>query len=318
MKHIYRFTPYLKSAIWGGEEICRFKAIPCSRHDIGESWEVSAMPGAESVDADDGTPLSVLTRRYGERLLGRHVAQRFGKMFPLLIKFIYTHDRLSLQVHPDDALAGRRHNMLGKTEMWYIIDTKPMATILSGLVRDIDAAEYFRRVADGTLQDIVACHHSAPGDVFFLPPGRVHAAGAGNFLVEVQQASDITYRIDDYRRRDSQGKLRELHTDLAADAIDFRCHPFCKTVPQPVAPGTDQLTLCRYFRVLKESVDGTRTIANTDGSFMVLICIDGEGTATVADTTVDIAKGQSILIPAAEPSATVSGHLTLLSVTVPL
>ena len=138
--------------------------------------------------------------------------------------------------------------MLGKTEMWYIIDTKPMATILSGLVRDIDAAEYFRRVADGTLQDIVACHHSAPGDVFFLPPGRVHAAGAGNFLVEVQQASDITYRIDDYRRRDSQGKLRELHTDLAADAIDFRCHPFCKTVPQPGRPRQPtSSTLCRIL-----------------------------------------------------------------------
>lgn len=224
MRQPIKFLPYFKSTIWGGDEISRFKGISLNCKDIGESWELSAVPGCESIVADGedcGLTLKDLVVKYREELVGKHVYERFGDEFPLLVKFIDAKDDLSLQVHPDDRLAKQRHNSFGKTEMWYILNSQKNAKIHTGLTRQIDADEYEKRVREKTLMEVVGSYDSTPGDLFFLPAGRLHAIGTGNFLVEIQQSSDITYRVDDYGRRDSEGNLRELHTELAKDAIDY-------------------------------------------------------------------------------------------------
>ncbi|MGN0207202.1 MAG: type I phosphomannose isomerase catalytic subunit, partial [Muribaculaceae bacterium] len=222
-----RFETYLKPVIWGGDKIAAFKGVECGRHDIGESWEISGVPGHESIVAtgeNKGLSLPEVIEKYKGDLVGWNVYRRFGNEFPLLIKLIDAKSNLSLQVHPDDNLARRRHNSLGKTEMWYIIDTDADARILAGMSKEIDADEYVRRVEDNTILDVVAEHNSHPGDLFFLPAGRIHAICAGNLLAEIQETSDITYRVYDYGRVDAYGRPRELHVDLAKDAIDYKVY----------------------------------------------------------------------------------------------
>ncbi len=216
--------PYFKSVIWGGERICKYKGVEQTEEKIGESWEISAVPGHESVVAEGpykGMRITELIDCFGAELLGSKVMERYDGKFPLLVKLIDANDNLSVQVHPDDELAKKRHDSLGKTEMWYIIDADKGAKIYSGLNREMTPEEYVARVADNTIEETLAVHDSHPGDIFFLPAGRVHAIGAGNLLAEIQESSDITYRIYDYERRDAQGNARELHTELAKDAIEY-------------------------------------------------------------------------------------------------
>ena len=247
-----KFTPILKSVIWGGEKIAALKHIETSRTDIGESWEISGVPGHETEVAegqDKGLTLSQLIDKYRERLVGADVWQRFGTSFPLLVKIIDARSDLSVQVHPDDALAKERHNCAGKTEMWYILDTEPGAQIYAGICRELNPEKYAEAVASNTIMDYIQAHDSHSGDVFFLPAGRVHAIGAGNLLLEIQQTSDITYRIYDYDRRDAQGNPRELHTRLAADAIDYTIYPDYKSAPKPLGDNLKSLASSRYFDV---------------------------------------------------------------------
>lgn len=213
LKEPLHFSPYLKSVIWGGEAIAPFKGIVTDQKSIGESWEISAVPGKVSV-VDRGTfkgkSFTELIEEFGPALVGGKVYETYGKNFPLLIKIIDAKDNLSVQVHPDDELAEKRHHCPGKTEMWHIIDTAPGAKIYVGLKQSITPDEYEHRVADNTIMDVIDSYDSAPGDTFFLPAGRIHAIGAGNLLAEIQETSDITYRIYDYDRRDADGNPRLL------------------------------------------------------------------------------------------------------------
>lgn len=320
MRQPIKFLPYFKTTIWGGDEISRFKGISLNCNDIGESWELSAVPGCESIVADGedcGMTLNNLVEKYKDELVGRNVYERFGNNFPLLVKFIDAKDDLSLQVHPDDRLARERHDSFGKTEMWYILNSKENAKIHTGLTRQIDAEEYEKRVRDRTLMEVVASYDTTPGDLFFLPAGRLHAIGTGNFLVEIQQSSNITYRVDDYNRRDASGNLRELHTELAKDAIDYRYYPDYKSSSQRIDEATEKLVKCDYFDVNKITVDGSRSIRNTEDSFMGLVCIGGNGKLKVDGISTPVRQGETLLLPAHVDEFDVEGNLSLLTVVIP-
>ena len=310
-----RFRPYLKTVIWGGDSICEYKGIPQPEPNIGESWEVSAVPGHESVVEEgpyEGLKLSDLIDSFGPSLLGDAVFARYGARFPLLIKLIDANDNLSVQVHPDDSLARERHNSLGKTEMWYIIRTRENARIYAGLSMVLTPEEYERRVRDNTLTEALAVHEAAPGDVFYLPAGRVHAIGAGNLLAEIQENSDITYRIYDYDRRDKEGNPRELHTALAKDAIDFKVYPNYKNEPADESEACAELVSCEHFTTHRLRLDGETELKFDRRSFTVIMCVEGNATLAYASGSTIIDCGQTLLIPAVLDSLHLSGTATLL------
>ncbi|MCC8176313.1 MAG: class I mannose-6-phosphate isomerase [Bacteroidales bacterium] len=295
-----RFQPLYKSVIWGGECIAAYKGETIEQPCVGESWEISAIPGHETTVIEGpyaGLKLSELVNLLGERLLGRRVFSLYGADFPLLIKFIDAKHDLSLQVHPGELIARRRHGCAGKTEMWYIIATHPGAKILSGFSRAITSQEYRAKVADGTILDSVAEHTTAPGDVFYIPSGRVHAIGAGNLLLEVQQSSDITYRIYDYNRLDKNGKPRELHTEIAAEAIDYRLRDDYRETPRQVAKGEEVLVQCPVFEVRKLTVEGHIDLRPPRESFLTMTCVEGTVEVRTPVSFDHISRGQTLLIP---------------------
>lgn len=315
-----KFLPYFKSTIWGGNRISRFKNMSSNCTSIGESWELSGIDGCESIVAEgthSGMTLSALTEKYGEQLLGKKVYSKFGPKFPLLLKFIDARQDLSIQVHPDDKLAMERHNSLGKTEMWYVLETSEGAKIRTGLKYSITPDEYTSRVRENTLTDVIGCYDSQPGDVYYLPAGRLHAICAGNFLIEVQESSDITYRVDDYGRRDADGNLRELHTELAKDAIDYSYYDDCKSEATILTETTKKLVKCDYFNVKLEEVSEERTIINTDDSFMALTCLNGDGYISTEAKAIKVKQGETVLVPAKLNEFKVGGSATFLTITVP-
>lgn len=305
MTRIYplKFEPILKSVIWGGDEITRFKDIEPIRDGIGESWEISQVKDHVSVVANGplkGKTLTEIIRTYGSGLLGKHIAERFGDKFPLLIKFIDAHDNLSIQVHPNEELALRRHHSFGKTEMWYVISAKEDAGLYSGFSRQITPDEYVERVKNDTFMEVLQFHPVKSGDVFFLPAGRVHAIGKGIFIAEIQQTSDITYRIYDYNRRDAQGNPRELHTELAKDAIDYTVYADYKTHYTAVENEAVQLVKSNYFTtdLLEADRPVIRAIAEKD-SFVIYMCMNGKGELRDSDGgSTPIKKGDTVLVPA--------------------
>lgn len=310
-----RFEPYLKSVIWGGDKICRYKGIRQDQPKIGESWEISAVPGHESVVADGpfkGETLTALIDKFGERLLGTKVMRQYGGKFPLLIKIIDANDDLSVQVHPDDTLAMKRHNCAGKTEMWYIIGNEPGAKIYAGLNTKMDGEEYVRRVKEGTFAETLAWTEPAPGDVYFIPAGRVHAIGAGCLLAEIQQSSDITYRIYDYDRRDAQGNTRQLHTEEAKDAINYEVLPDYRNPRLQDREGVTPLVECPYFNTYKVIADGSEKLPLSPESFTILICTEGACTLHCPGGDTDMRPGMTLLLPAAISRASVEGKATLL------
>ncbi|MDE7410534.1 MAG: class I mannose-6-phosphate isomerase [Paramuribaculum sp.] len=315
-----KFQPILKSAIWGGEKIAPFKGIVTDQKHIGESWEISGVKGNESVvlnGTDAGLTLSEMITKYKEALVGSRNYERFGSEFPLLIKIIDADGDLSLQVHPDDELARERHNSLGKTEMWYIVDTEPGAVICAGLSKNITPDTYAEMVADNTLMEAVAHHNSHPGDVFFLPAGRIHSIGAGNLLVEVQETSDITYRIYDFGRVDAKtGKPRELHVEQAKDAIDYTVYPSYVSDKDASVDGVTDLVHCSHFEVYRVDIDGEKIFYPHNESFTTLTCIDGEMTVTDdRGNSLPIKKGESMLIPAMASKIIISGKGSLIQAT---
>jgi mannose-6-phosphate isomerase len=306
----FQFEPILKPVIWGGADICRFKKIEPLREGIGESWEISGVHGNVSRVSNGrlaGASLNELLARGREKLVGKKVYQKFGNTFPLLIKFIDARDDLSIQVHPGDALAKKRHNSFGKTEMWYVINAAPGAYLYSGFKESITPEEYPETVKNNTFTDKLMRYDVKAGDVFYLPAGRVHAIGAGCFIAEIQQTSDITYRIYDYNRKDAAGNSRELHTEQAKDAIDFRVYDSYKTEygknrNSPVAIATSP-----YFttQLLEMDIPVKRDYSALD-SFVIYICIAGR--CTVKDDKGNceiIRRGQSMLIPADTQSVTI-------------
>ena len=297
------FKPILKSVIWGGSQICPFKGITPTEEGVGESWELSHVDDNFSVVAEGelaNKSLDELIKEYGKELVGGKVMERFGSRFPLLIKFIDARDNLSIQVHPDDELAKVRHNSFGKTEMWYVIKADKGASLYSGFSQQIDKEEYVKRVENNTIMDVLKKYDVSEGDVFFLPAGRVHAIGAGCFIAEIQQTSNITYRIYDYNRKDKNGNTRELHTELAKDAIDYTLYPDYRTHYKAHTNATVNLADCKYFTTNLIELDTVmvRDFEELD-SFVIYICM--EGSATLRDSNgyeIRIHQGQTALIPA--------------------
>ena len=316
-----KFEDIFKTVVWGGEKIAPFKGVQTDQHNIGESWELSGVKGNESVVANGplaGHTITELACQYKEALLGKKVYETTGTEFPLLIKFIDARDDLSVQVHPDDTLAGARHNgSKGKTEMWYVVQADEGAHLMAGLSRQTTPQEYESKVNDNTVTEILKDYKVREGDTFFIPAGRVHSIGKGCFIAEIQQTSDITYRIYDFGRLGLDGKPRELHTELAKDAIDYTVLDDYRTHYPQITDSENTLVSCKYFTTslfdLFQSV--TKDIASLD-SFLIAICIDGQGTISDGHgNSIQIRKGETILLPADSLSATFTpeGSMKLLA-----
>lgn len=311
MLYPFLFEPILKKILWGGSDICSFKGLP-PQDGIGESWEISHVENNYSVVANGeltGESLNDLIRTYKHRLVGRKVMKRFGSTFPLLIKFIDARENLSVQVHPNDELAQKRHHSFGKTEMWYVVKAAPGASLYSGFSKQIDAEEYVKRVEDNTIMEVLQRHDVNEGDVFFLPAGRVHAIGAGCFIAEIQQTSNITYRIYDYNRKDADGNERELHTESAKEAIDYTFLPNgYQTYYNAYTNTTVPLAESKYFTTnLLELNAFTRLDLSHKDSFVIYICLAGKATLTDnKGNHLEIRQGQTVLVPADTETITFS------------
>ena len=312
-----KFEDILRPMIWGGEEISRFKQLPEVHPGIGESWEISQVGDRISVVSegeDKGKTITELIKRDGANLLGKHVAARYADKFPLLIKFIDAHDNLSIQVHPNDELAMARHNSFGKTEMWYVIDAKPGAGLYSGFSKQITPAEYVERIKNNTITDVLQFHEVKSGDVFFLPAGRIHAICEGILIAEIQQSSDITYRIYDYDRRDAQGNARELHIEQSIDAVDFKMYDNLRT--DYAAKNNDAVGLvkCPYFNTSLYNITYSKVLDYSDiDSFIILIGIGGMGKLTDTEGNVRfLHECESLLIPATTATLYIEGPVKFL------
>ena len=293
--------------IWGGEKIAPYKGIAAKQSNIGESWELSGVKGDESVVAEGeyaGRTLPQLIAELKGELVGEKVYATHGTEFPLLIKFIDARDDLSIQVHPNDALSQQRHGKHGKTEMWYVVEAAEGAHLKSGFSQRISPEEYERRVADNTLTDVLCDYAVQPGDVFFLPAGRVHAICAGSFVAEIQQTSDVTYRIYDYGRVGKDGKPRELHTELAKEAIDYTVLPDYRTHYEAKQNAETPLVSCPYFITSLYDLTAPleKDLSELD-SFVVVMCLAGSGLLLDdAGGRTIIRRGETLLVPAATKS----------------
>lgn len=298
------FQPNLHTVVWGGKRLEAWKQLYESGEPIGESWEVSAVPSSPSTIANgeyQGMALTDVVALHPEEILGEAVARKYDNKMPLLVKFIDAQADLSIQVHPDDEMAMREHGKMGKTEMWYVIDAKPGAYLYAGFNKKLTAEEYKQRVADGTITDVLAKHEVHTGDVFYLPSGRVHAICGGILLAEVQQSSDVTYRIFDYNRPGIDGKPRELHTELAAQALDFNFYEEYRTVYDVDDSRANHCIDSSYFSVRIVDVNGPfhRNLLKYD-SFIITMCLQGDCYIRIRQTgdEVLLREGWSCLVPA--------------------
>ena len=303
ISHLLKFDPIYKEKIWGGHKI-RTELGKDFGHlaNCGESWEVSGVPGDISVVAEGpfkGQKLTDLLHTYKGELVGEMVYEKFGDVFPLLIKFIDANDDLSIQVHPNDKLASERHNSLGKTEMWYIIQADEGAGLISGFNRTLNKDLYLEYFRAGKIMEILNREKAKKGDVFFLPAGRVHTIGKGLLLAEIQQTSDFTYRIFDFNRKDKSGKTRELHTEEAVDAIDYNHYDnyntnYTRSTNEPVV-----IAECPYFRTTLFHYNQTVSLTYKGlDSFVILICTEGGMTVKSVSEEIMVKKGETILVPA--------------------
>lgn len=329
---ILKFVPILKSVLWGGEKLKALKGLTTDLTQIGETWEVSDVPGHESVVAEGphrGKTLHRLMVELGSDLMGRAFApEGLDARFPLLVKFIDARRDLSIQVHPGDELALRRHASLGKTEMWYAIEgCDADAHLRVGLTRPLDADLYRRLVAERRLTEVLGDVPCRPGDLFHLPAGRIHAICAGCLLAEIQQTSDITYRIYDYDRLDKDGRRRPLHTEESVEAIDFGDVQADYRTAYPRRCGQRNEALrTPYFvtSVLPLQREDVDIDYGTTDSFVIYLCTSGSVTLSVrdsqyGDSTDTLRRGETVLLPATTASVTLrpDGEATLLEVTLP-
>lgn len=298
-----KFKPIYLEKIWGGN---RLKTILGKNFDhlpnCGESWELSAVEGNVSEVSNGflaGNNLTELVEIYMGDLVGDKVFKKFGIEFPLLFKYIDTNDDLSVQVHPNDELSKQRHNAYGKTEMWYVIYAEEGALINSGFNRQLTREQYLEYLEKGKLHEILHYDEAKPGDVFFIPAGRVHAIGKGVVLAEIQETSDVTYRIYDYLRKDAQGNYRELHNDLALDAIDFSYRDEYKTKYTVEENQSSKIVSCEYFttNLLNFSEALEKDYHHLD-SFVVYMNLEGRFRLEFENGEETIEKGETVLIPA--------------------
>lgn len=297
-----KFKTIYKDKIWGGNKIKTylgkdFSPLP----NCGETWEISGVKSDVSVvdgGALQGSSLADLLEQYKDELVGKKIYAKFGNIFPLLVKFIDANDWLSIQVHPDDELAKKRHNSFGKTEMWYIIESDPGSTLITGFNQQVDEKVYLEKLNSGHLDDILNKETANAGDVFFLPAGRVHTIGKGLLLAEIQQTSDITYRIYDFDRVDDKGNKRELHTEEALAAIDYTVYPDYKTQYTPQKNEDVHIVTCPYFTTnVMDFTHGTTKDYSQLDSFVIHVCVEGAYTINYAGESYAVKMGECILLP---------------------
>lgn len=294
-------TQYMEK-IWGGHKIQKLLGKDIGDlANCGETWEISGVKGHLSKVSEGvlkGSTLPELIEAFGTELVGQRVKEQFGNEFPLLVKFIDAAEDLSIQVHPDDTLAKERHGGFGKSEMWYVFQADEGAKLISGFKRDTNKEEYLRYLNEGRLTELLNEEEVQTGDCFYLPAGRVHTIGKGLLLAEIQQSSDITYRIYDFDRVDAQGKKRELHTDEALDALDFRGHKEYKTTYQHGMNEVVPLVKSPYFHTnLLEYSTGTIREHFDRDSFVIYTCFEGEAEIIAEGHLTPIQRGDAVLIP---------------------
>ena len=298
-----KFDPIFKDKIWGGQKLNKVlnkdidPAINC-----GESWELSAVKGDPSIVAEGelkGRSLPDLIEEYQEQIVGNKTLKEYGNEFPLLIKFIDANQDLSIQVHPNDELAAKRHDSLGKTEMWYVMHAEKEASLITGFSQSTNKEEYLKYFEEGKLTDLLNEEKVETGDVYFIPAGRVHTIGAGLLIAEIQQTSDVTYRIYDFDRKDDQGNLRELHVEEALDAIDYNHYPDYKTAYSNKINEVNELVKSEYFSTQKINLNKESSFDYTDkDSFVIYTCVKGKAIIKTNTTTTTIESGEVVLIPA--------------------
>jgi mannose-6-phosphate isomerase len=303
MLYPLRFKPIYQYRLWGGNKLRDMLGKKDAPDMTGESWEISGVQDNVSVVKEgflEGNDLQELIEVYMGDLVGDTVYEKYGTEFPLLIKLIDAHEVLSVQVHPDDKLAAERHQAYGKTEMWHVIQSDPDSVVYSGFNKETNRDEYLKYLSEKRIQEILNVEKAAPGDTFFIPAGRVHATGAGILFAEIQQTSDITYRIFDWNRLEKNGRPRTLHTDLALDAIDFKHYPSYKTLSNPVLNRSVEIANCPYFTAnllwMNRTVE--RDYVDID-SFVVYMCLEGSFLLNFGDEIpMLVKKGHTILLPA--------------------
>ena len=319
---MYKFKPILKQTLWGGDKIAALKHLKDAPKNIGESWEVSGVEGNVSVVAegeDIGMSLTQLIEKQQADLLGEANYQRFGTDFPLLIKFIDAKQNLSIQVHPNDEQARAVGKPYGKTEMWVIMEgSSANASLRVGLKKFITSATYKEMVADSTICDAITCYSVSEGDCFFLPAGRIHSIGAGCLLLEIQQTSDVTYRIYDFNRRNVNGNLRQLHTEEAAACIDYHVEADYQTHYPSQKGVLTPLVSCPYFTTEILDMRGVQRIdLSSLDSFLLVMSVRGSGIITDSDGfSLRLQAGETILVAAAAQWVELEGSLKIVTASV--
>jgi mannose-6-phosphate isomerase len=323
MKRLYplKFNPILKDRLWGGTKLGDIFGKPIKSNIVGESWEISGVEGDISIIANGnlaGISLQDLIDENADALLGKSVVERFGTDFPILIKFIDAKQDLSIQLHPNDKLAKKRHNSFGKTEMWYIMDADKDANLIVGFNKTVTKEEYQKSINNNTLEALMNYEKVKKGDTFFINTGKIHAIGAGVVLAEIQQTSDVTYRVFDFNRKDKEGNLRELHTDLALDAIDFEKKDDFKIAYNKHQNTVNSLVDCPYFKTnylnLTKNIDVD--ISERD-SFTIYMCVAGSAVIANEHGEASLQKGETLLLAASSKMASIkTKNVTLLEVTI--
>ena len=313
---MYKFEPLLKQTLWGGDKIIPFKHLNTQMERVGESWEISGVKDNETIVAngpDKGKSLNRLVSEQKAKLVGEENYQRFGDEFPLLVKFIDASQDLSIQVHPNDETAHRLGKPHGKTEMWYTLESAPGAHLYNGLKKKITTEEYEQMVANDTIVDALARYEIKEGDVFYIPAGRIHAIGSGCFVTEIQETSDVTFRIYDYKRKDKDGNYRELHIKEAAQCIDFTVLPNYRAGYEPILNEGVQLVECPYFTTAVYDLTEPMTLDYSElDSFVILIAVKGEGTIKANGEEMTFKMGDTILLPATTNEVKIEGEVKFL------
>lgn len=297
-----KFKPILKDKIWGGEKLSKYLNKTTDSKTAGESWEISDVEGDTSVVSNGelkGKSLKELLETFKSDLLGNKNYKVFGNKFPLLVKFIDAKQDLSIQLHPNDKLAAERHNSFGKTEMWHVMQADEDCNLIVGFNKKVTPEKYLQHLEDKTLTEILNFDKVKKGDTYFIEVGRVHAIGAGVMLVEIQQTSDITYRVYDWDRVDDQGNERELHNDLAIDAIDFNMKDDFRVQYETSKNKSNKMVNCQYFTTNYIHLDSEIKKENTFDSFTIYICTEGSAKITTDSGKETIKKGETLLLPAA-------------------
>ena len=314
---MFKFNPLLKSILWGGEKIVPFKHLTSDQKQVGESWEISGVKDNESIVSNGeykGWTLNKLVETLKDKIVGKENYERFGNEFPLLVKFIDAREQLSIQVHPTDEQAQAQGLGRGKTEMWYVMESDADASLRSGLKQQITPGQYKEMVENDTITEALSEYPVKEGDVFFLPAGRIHSIGAGCFLAEIQETSDVTYRIYDFKRKDKEGNYRELHTKEAAECIDYTVYPDYRTQYEARQNEPVELVSCPYFTTSVYDLTEPMTLDYSDlDSFVIFVGLKGEGEITDAEgNTISFRAGESVLLPATTTVVKVSGTIKFL------